>query len=240
MGDNLYAVQTLPKHFRCDTCLVEAFFTLDIAKVFYLNFILNFMYKCLDMSRIHFIEGDTDSAYWAVAGDLKEGVEQAFKHVILDHEFYNKHVYDYLPANFYSSDNSNPKFESKLEEALFNKKLGGLALEKQSGCLTALAPKLYQPYDIVEGNGFMLLKDEKPRAKGVKLELNPLHNWDYNSVLQMRTTKAGYNTNLQLHNGEMSKITVQKNVLTAAHTKMQVTDDFSTCVPLFFQLRKAN
>jgi hypothetical protein len=26
------------------------------------------MFKCLDMSKIHFVEGDTDSMYWAVSG----------------------------------------------------------------------------------------------------------------------------------------------------------------------------
>jgi hypothetical protein len=30
------------------------------------------MYKCLDMSKIHFVEGDTDSMYWAVSGSEDE------------------------------------------------------------------------------------------------------------------------------------------------------------------------
>jgi hypothetical protein len=236
LNNDTYAVQSLPKSFRCDTCLIEAFFTLDNAKVMYLDFIYNFMFKCLDMERIHFIEGDTDSMYWAVSGNLAEDNKQGFKHVILNHEFYNKHVYDYLPASFYSSDNSSPKFESKLEQDLFRKKLGGLELEKQSDCMTALASKLYIPYDLVQGDGKP--RDGNPRAKGVKLALNPLHNWDYNSVLQMRTVKTGANTNLQLHKGEMAKITTTKNVLTAAHTKMRVSEDFSTCIPLFLSLEE--
>ena len=45
-----------PKTYKCDTCLQEAVFTLDNAKFWYLNFVYNFMYKCLDMDKIHFIE----------------------------------------------------------------------------------------------------------------------------------------------------------------------------------------
>jgi hypothetical protein len=32
------------------------------------------MNKCLDMSKIHFVEGDTDSMYWAVAGKITRPV----------------------------------------------------------------------------------------------------------------------------------------------------------------------
>jgi hypothetical protein len=143
IGEDTFKVQSLPKCFKCDTCIIEGFFTLDNAKFWYLNFIYNFMYKCLDMDRMHFIEGDTDSMYWAVAGSLSETNKQTFKYVIKDHEFYNQNVYKFLPADFYSSDNSNPKFESKLEMDLFRKKLGGLELEKQRDCMIALAPKMY-------------------------------------------------------------------------------------------------
>ncbi|KAA6360371.1 MAG: hypothetical protein EZS28_044102 [Streblomastix strix] len=74
------------------------------------------MYKCFDMDRLHFIEGDTDSAYWAVSGksfseksasistesingldqcesdDSIPVYKQQFKHVIKDQQFYNENV----------------------------------------------------------------------------------------------------------------------------------------------------
>jgi hypothetical protein len=65
------------------------------------------MYKCLDITRIHFVEGDTDSMYWAVAGDITESNTQGFKHVLASPEFYNAHVYEFFPANFYSTNSSN-------------------------------------------------------------------------------------------------------------------------------------
>jgi hypothetical protein len=44
-------------------------FTLDNAKFWYLKFVYDFLYKCLDMTKVHFVEGDIDSMYMAVAGN---------------------------------------------------------------------------------------------------------------------------------------------------------------------------
>ncbi|KAA6378632.1 MAG: hypothetical protein EZS28_025841 [Streblomastix strix] len=52
LNDDLYAVQLNTDRCKCMTPLQEAYFTLDNAK-----------------NRFHFIEGDTDSMYFAVAGD---------------------------------------------------------------------------------------------------------------------------------------------------------------------------
>jgi hypothetical protein len=54
INDDYYLVTYNPKTFSCDTCLQESYFTLDNAKFWYLNFIYNFMYRCLDMDRIHY------------------------------------------------------------------------------------------------------------------------------------------------------------------------------------------
>jgi hypothetical protein len=167
--------------------------------------------------------------YWAVAGNIDEPNTQGFKHIIKDHNFYNKNVYKFLPASFYSSDNSKPKFETKLEEDLFRKKLGGLELEKWSDGMTALASKLYTTFNISPEK----LSPVSIHAKGVKLSQNKLTSEDFQKVYSDKTTKIGLNTNLQLHDGLMSKISVVKNVLTAVHTKYKVSDDFSCCTPLF-------
>ncbi|KAA6403796.1 MAG: hypothetical protein EZS28_000671 [Streblomastix strix] len=63
LGDDVYAVQMNPETCACKTSLQVAYFVLDSAKYWYLNFIYNFMYKCFDMNKLHFVEGDTDSAY---------------------------------------------------------------------------------------------------------------------------------------------------------------------------------
>ena len=63
IGDDVYQVFSKNKYYHCGTCLHEAFFTLDNAKYCYLVFIYDFMAKCLDPERFHFIEGGNDSVY---------------------------------------------------------------------------------------------------------------------------------------------------------------------------------
>jgi hypothetical protein len=74
----------------------------------------------------------------------------------------------------------------------------------------------------------------KATAKGVNLSQNKLVESDYLKVFYEASLKSGANTNFQLHNGKMSKVTVRKNILTAAYTKYRVLEDFTTCVPLFY------
>jgi hypothetical protein len=47
------------------------------------------------MEKTHYIEGDTDSMYWPVAGDPndKDGIHQGFKNIIIDKEFYDANIY---------------------------------------------------------------------------------------------------------------------------------------------------
>jgi hypothetical protein len=44
-------------------------------------------YRCVGLSKIRFIEGDTYSLYYAVSGNPDEYSRQAFKHVIKDEDF---------------------------------------------------------------------------------------------------------------------------------------------------------
>jgi hypothetical protein len=200
IDENTYQVESVPKFFGCDTCLIEAFYTLNNAKFWFLNVIYNFMYKCLDMRLMQFVEGDTDSMYWAIAGAFgltdpfrdkssKNKVimdvdidsygkiietpidnKQAFKYVIKDEQFYNENVYKWFPSGFFSTDNSNPTFPDKISQKKFDKKLLGFAIEKESDCVVALAPKVYIPFNRDGAS----VKDGGPRVKGVKLSQNPL------------------------------------------------------------------
>jgi hypothetical protein len=95
------------------------------------------------MTCLHFVEGDTDGMYWAVSRSEDKNYEQQFKHVIKDHEFYNSNIYKFTPSNFYSSNNSNPTFDNEIKRMAFDKKLLGLAIEKQCENMLALAPKTY-------------------------------------------------------------------------------------------------
>ncbi|KAA6359969.1 MAG: hypothetical protein EZS28_044504 [Streblomastix strix] len=67
------------------------------------------MYKCLDMTKIHFVEGDTDSAYWAISGNqvilnnsnqqqYEDNLHQGFKYVIKDQQFYDANAKYFFPT----------------------------------------------------------------------------------------------------------------------------------------------
>ncbi|KAI5504563.1 DNA/RNA polymerases family [Trichomonas vaginalis G3] len=132
IGEDTYQVMLKDRFYRCDTCLQEAFFTLDNAKYWYLVFIYYFMYKCMDVNRFHFIEGDPDSSYWAIAGDPNLPNTQAFQAIVTDKQFYDKNIFKFAPFDFFCFDEKfKPKLKNKAEEKAHEKKLLGLAIEKQ-------------------------------------------------------------------------------------------------------------
>jgi hypothetical protein len=63
ISNDLYAVQMRADTYRITTSLQCAVFTLDNSKYWMKNFTYNFIYKCIDLNRIHVIEGDTDSKF---------------------------------------------------------------------------------------------------------------------------------------------------------------------------------
>ena len=213
INDDCFAVTFNPRNYKCDTCIQEAFFTLDNAKFWYLNFIYNFMYKCLDMDRIHYVEGDTDSMYWAIAGNPNADYHQRFNYVIRDQEFYNEHVYEWFP------DPSKDVYDEK--------KILGLAIEKEGENCIALAPKCYT---IWNNDG----TTKSLKLKGVSLKKNRIVSADYKTALE--STVQGKNINLQLKNHTMSKVTVVKNALTATHTKVIVLPN-QVCAPFIHGIK---
>ncbi|KAA6378565.1 MAG: hypothetical protein EZS28_025908 [Streblomastix strix] len=49
------------------------------------------MNKAYDMSRMHFVQGDTDNLTWAICGNVNRGPDQLFEEVIKDQEFYDRY-----------------------------------------------------------------------------------------------------------------------------------------------------
>jgi hypothetical protein len=146
--------------------------------------------------------------YWAISGNPNEGIDQDLKYVIKDKDFYDEHVYDYFPGNFYSTNNSNPKFDDNFQELCFEKKILGAAIEKRCESMIALAPKMYTCF-----NGDNTIK-LACKGYGREASLNPSGNYsgvssnlkytDYSKVYSERTTHTGTNNNFKLHNGVMS------------------------------------
>ena len=169
---------------------------------------------------ISFIEGDTDSMYWAISGNPEKDYTQKFEYVVKNKKFYNENKHLFFPDESLK--------EGTLERIQSEKKLLGLAIEKEGENCIALAPKCYTIWDNRNDNS-----DETTKAiklKGVSLEKNDIKYEDYLNVLKEGNTKVGKNINLQLKDSTMCKITVIKNALTGAHTTMVVLDNQS-CAP---------
>ncbi|KAA6387444.1 MAG: hypothetical protein EZS28_017029 [Streblomastix strix] len=206
LSDNAYAVQMNPETCTCKTPLQEAYFVLDNAKYWYLNFIYNFMYKAFDMSKLHFVEGDTDSAYWAVSGSTEARYQQQFNYVIKDKQFYD--------------DNAKYFFPTLENDLLDEKKILGLAIENEGTEMIALAPKNY----------FINVGDkEKIKLNGVNQKTTKISKQNIVDNIRDETITKATNMGLGQKNYIMSKIATQKNGITGIHTKMVVLKDQSCC-----------
>jgi hypothetical protein len=176
------------------------------------------------MSRIHFVEGDTDSMYWAVSGCKSEDYQQGFKFVIKDHNFYNDNIYKYAPSGFCTSNFSNPTFSSEFQKIQFDKKLLGLAIEKQCENMLALVPKTYscsntEVVKIVES------EFEKKINKSIllnSLDLSLLKN-------KNRTTATNckrYNRSGKLYFSNYEDVYDHRKTIQEINNNMQMKKDF--------------
>jgi hypothetical protein len=93
ISNNRYVVEKNYKTYSVNTAIQEAVFTLNNTKFWYIKFVYDFIYKCIDLSKIHFIEDNTDSLYYAISGNPDEDCHQRFKYVMKDEEFYKENVY---------------------------------------------------------------------------------------------------------------------------------------------------
>jgi len=213
ISEEMYQISMDKRVYRCDTPLQIGFFTLDIAKVWYLHFIHEFLFKCLDTERFHFAEGDTDSAYFAVSGDDNRGPEQGFEVIIKDKEFYDKYIDEFLPRR--------EPFEDKIKSKLDSKKLLGCCFENAGDYMICLAPKCYCLYD-----------DEKSKmaSKGYRIKKkSSITKETYLKVLGGENDK-GVNSNLQFIKGSMHRVDVLKTTISGIHSKMIVQPN-GACLP---------
>jgi hypothetical protein len=220
INHDLFLVQMSKMSYTIETPLQCACATLDNAKFLYLLFIYNFVYRCIDTRKIHFIEGDTDSMYFAIAGDPNDNIHQQFKHVIKDMDFYQKNVFKWLP---------DPTKGMKDE-----KKLLGLCVENEGFEMIALGPKCYT---------YKTDKRNVMKVKGVSLKQNPhITPESYKQVLESKIPAMGENILLKMKSEkgkdfQMTKQIQPKIVMTAIHNKMRVLSNES-CAPFIEGLGK--
>jgi hypothetical protein len=229
INEDLFLVQLTKTSYSIKTALQCAVATLDNAKYWYVNFIYNFMYRCLDMSRIHFIEGDTDSSYWAIAGDPedKDKYKQRFKNVIKNKEFYEEWVYKWFPR---------PGGGTKDK-----KKLLGLAVENEGDVMIAVSPKCYYIHCYDKDTKNVLV--DVTKAKGYSQDYLRLKRENYEGAVGsdgVSTLRTNMLMRMVFPKGEPAQMMKQiqnKKVITPVHDKMRVLKNYS-CAPFIPGLKK--
>jgi hypothetical protein len=83
--DDLFILESESKSASCNKPLQSAFATLSNAKFWYLTFVYKFLYKCVDLSKFHFVYTDTDSFMFAVAGTGKR--QKTLKSLLGEHTY---------------------------------------------------------------------------------------------------------------------------------------------------------
>ncbi|KAA6403911.1 MAG: hypothetical protein EZS28_000567 [Streblomastix strix] len=202
---NTFAVQIKPKTATCFTSIQSGVFTLDNANYWYLNYIYNFMYKCLDRKRFHFVLADTDSIYIAIAGDQAKDCHQQFESLVSDKQFYEQHEYQYLP---------DPN-----KDIYDDKKILGFSIENEGYELTSLGHKCYSMI-VHKWDNKKQQYEFKPKitSKGISKTQDISHN-DYVNVTNKDIVKKGINGTLKEQDNVMSTIQVEKYALTGFNNK---------------------
>jgi hypothetical protein len=215
--EDYYSIQLDTKSFHMKTPLQCAVWTLDNAKYWYLKLIYDFMFKAFDTDKIHFVEGDTDSSYWAISGNPNENCHQGFKYVIKDQKFYNDNVYRWFP---------NPNIEDKSLRKADEKKLLGVSVEKEGRKMFAIAPKCY----FIETD-----RNNVSKLKGVSEGLNRYKESDFKEVLTENKVQKGINLGFYMkrvnNDFHMTRLQVYKDAITGKHDKMYCYTNHS-CAPL--------
>jgi len=219
ISDDLYEIASVTDYYKCNTPLQYAYFTLDNAKYWYLNFIYNFMERCIDMEKVHFCEGDTDSMYWAASGSPTESPDQLLTHVVKDKEFYDENVGYFMPRN---------DIADKLERKRDEKKPLGVAIEKAFDNMVCITAKCYTAWN---NSG----KVEALKVKGVSKNQNKhITHQSYLEVLNSGNVLKGTNYSLRTMSSQdekvMSKTETHKTALSPIHIKMQ-THSNGSCHP---------
>ncbi|KAA6385686.1 MAG: hypothetical protein EZS28_018788 [Streblomastix strix] len=150
----------------------------------------------IDRKRFHFVLADTDSIYVAIAGDPNKDYHQQFESIVTDKQFYDQHVYQYLP------DPNKDIYDYK--------KILGFGIENEGYEITSLGPKYYSMI-VNKWNKEKQQYEFKPKitSKGICKTQDISHN-DYINVINKDIVKNGINGALKIYDNVMSSIQVEK------------------------------
>jgi hypothetical protein len=233
------------KHYYINTPLQCSVYTLDYAKYWYVKLIYDFMYKAFDKERFHFVEGDTDSMYFAVSGSTEHDFHQGFSHIIKDKEFNKEIVYKWFP------DPSKGEADKK--------KLLKYSVENEGEEMIALGPKCYylrvpkRKKDVMKVKGGSLARNPQINKDSY---LKPIHASNAEIQLRKKTEDSNVEeltkqlqegiitmTNCSFQRKRLSadtqilcNVEVHKNAITPKHNKVMTILENQSCVPFVLGL----
>jgi hypothetical protein len=179
-------------------------------------FYYEFLNKCIDMNKIHAIEGDTDSLYFAVAGDPTKDYHQGFRNVVKNKGYYHKHFYEWFPDPWLGKENE--------------KKLGGVAVENEGDFLIAIAPKNYT-IGVMGNEG-----KAKKKMKGCSEKRNNhITVESYFENIDDKKSVNAQNCSFGIKNEQLVKHTTDKLAISGIHTKLIVLEN-ECCAPYIYGL----
>jgi hypothetical protein len=172
------------------------------------------------MRKVHFIEGDTNSLYYAISGDPEKDCHQGFEHVIKDEAFYKENVYKWFP---------NPDLGTKDKKKLF-----GVSFEKVGHVMYAIAPKCY----ILKGSKSSDKEDVR-KMKGVSVRLNDeIDLMSYKSCLESSAPVMGINRGFMMiesnplkHIRRMVKYEQKKKAINELALDKMIVFENHACAP---------
>ncbi|KAA6370227.1 MAG: hypothetical protein EZS28_034246 [Streblomastix strix] len=196
---NTFAVQIKSKTATCFTSIQSGIFTLD-------------------HKRFHFVLAVTDSIYIVIAEDRDKDCHQQFESIVTDKQFYDQHVYQYLP------DPNKDIYDYK--------KILGFSIENEGYELTSLGPKCYSMI-VNKWNKEKLQYEFKPKisSKGISKTQQICHS-DQINVINKDIVKKGINGTLKMYDNVMSSVQVEKYALTGFNNKSIVLRN-QCCCPYF-------
>jgi hypothetical protein len=230
--DDLFIVESEPTSCKCNKPLQTAYATLSNAKFWYLTFVYEFMYKCLDQTKFHFVYTDTDSYFWAVAGDPARGVEQNFEAIVSE----GLTEPEGIPCQKFYEANFPLWFPEK-------KSILKLEWEHCAYDCIALAPKNYvlvmdPPHEL----DLFDEKDEEFKQKGVMTRGQLNNHLNFQAMQYCLNTGniiGAENYVLRTKDQQMTQQILRKTGISGCCTKSVVVNN-QACCPFVFGLTSVN
>jgi G:T-mismatch repair DNA endonuclease (very short patch repair protein) len=236
VGDDYYEVQSAKRRVRCDLPLQLVFFVYSYAKLYFVQFVHDFLVEYLDEKTYELCQGDTDGLYIAlskntlyecvVPGKRRAFLENLRNWLVVDacDKHYTEYV-DFMMNNFEGGSIWEPRDCCKARELFDNRKTGLFKMEAKGDEIVCLNSKTYFLADSETSKN-------KFSSKGLSRKNTNLTLENYKSVLQSYNSVSGVNKSFRIQNHSIFTYHQERNGLSFLYPKRKVLPDGVSTEPL--------